>query len=148
MGITFEEMLFNPDRFTAETIASKDFMAQDGIRVVRATLRLSKVTKTGEIIDCCSYYGVVGAGADKRAVSYAEALRLAEEMSSVISLSDLRKVAGLTQAQVASAAGTGLRYYQSLEGGERLLSSCSLELATKLAAALGITLDGLAKIAQ
>ncbi|MEM5795159.1 MAG: helix-turn-helix transcriptional regulator [Bacillota bacterium] len=63
-------------------------------------------------------------------------------------LSALRKLAGMTQTKVASLCEINLRYYQKIESGENPLSNVALKTAVKLANALGITLDELAKIAK
>lgn len=56
---------------------------------------------------------------------------------------DLRKAAGLTQAQLAAAAGINIRQIQKLEAGEIRLGNLTLANAAKLADALGISMEAL-----
>ncbi|HBS60898.1 MAG TPA: hypothetical protein DEA44_16750 [Firmicutes bacterium] len=49
-----------------------------------------------------------------------------------------RKKAGLTQQQLADAAGLSLRYIQNLESGERDLLKLNLQAGLALADALGV----------
>ena len=60
----------------------------------------------------------------------------------------LRKAAPLTQQQTADAIGVSLAHYQKIESGASPLSKAGFETVQKLAAALKVTLDELAVIAQ
>lgn len=53
-------------------------------------------------------------------------------------LKQARANAGLTQVQVAAAAGISTRYYQNLEAGE---SAPTVAIALKIAKALGTTVE-------
>ena len=63
-------------------------------------------------------------------------------------LADFRKVAGLTQQQTADAIGSTIIHYQRLESGASPLGKVGFETMQKLAAALNLTLDELAAVAQ
>lgn len=56
-----------------------------------------------------------------------------------------RAVLGLTQSQVAERTGCTVRYVQKIESGTILLDNITLRNAARLAAALELTLDELAK---
>ena len=56
---------------------------------------------------------------------------------------DLRKAAGLTQAQLAAAAGINIRQIQKIESGEIRIGNLTLANASRLAAALGVTIEQL-----
>lgn len=58
-------------------------------------------------------------------------------------LKEMRKAAGLTQTQLASAAGINIRQIQKLEAGEIRLGNLTLANAAKLADALGISMEAL-----
>ena len=53
-------------------------------------------------------------------------------------LKQARAKVGLTQVQVAAAAGISTRYYQNLEAGE---SAPTVAIALKIAKALGTTVE-------
>lgn len=56
---------------------------------------------------------------------------------------ELRAAAGLTQAQLAEAAGINVRQVQKIECGEIRTENLTLGNAVKLAAALGISAEQL-----
>ena len=56
---------------------------------------------------------------------------------------ELRAAAGLTQAQLAEAAGINVRQIQKIESGEISLVNVTLGNALKLAQALGVGVEDL-----
>lgn len=58
-------------------------------------------------------------------------------------LKRLRIDAGLTQAQLAEAAGVNIRQIQKIEAGEIQIGNVTLQNAARLAAALGVTIESL-----
>lgn len=60
-------------------------------------------------------------------------------------LRTLRKAAGLTQAQLASASGVNARQIQRVENAESKIENVTLGNAVRLAAALGIPVEDLLK---
>ena len=56
-----------------------------------------------------------------------------------------RRTLGLTQTQLAQAAGINLRQIQKIESGEIRLDNITLANAARLAAALGCSIEELLK---
>ena len=60
-----------------------------------------------------------------------------------MTLQSLRAAAGLTQKQLAEAAGVNIRQIQKIEAGEIQNGNVTLQNAARLAAALGVTIESL-----
>lgn len=60
-----------------------------------------------------------------------------------MTVKELRAAAGLTQAQLAEAAGINVRQIQKIECGEINVLNITLGNAAKLAAALGVKVEDL-----
>lgn len=60
-----------------------------------------------------------------------------------MTVKELRAAAGLTQAQLAEAAGINVRQIQKIESGEISLVNVTLGNALKLAQALGVGVEDL-----
>ena len=58
-------------------------------------------------------------------------------------LQSLRAAAGLTQKQLAAAAGVNIRQIQKIEAGEIQIGNVTLQNAARLAEALGVTIESL-----
>lgn len=58
----------------------------------------------------------------------------------------MRRERGMTQAELCETLGISQQYLSSIEGGEKPLST--LELAMRLAGALGVTVDDLMRPAD
>ena len=63
-------------------------------------------------------------------------------------LTELRKEKGLTQKQLAEAAGMNIRQIQRLESGEIKFANITILTAVYFAKALGIKTDEILKIKQ
>lgn len=59
--------------------------------------------------------------------------------------SEIRQKNGLTQRQLAEAAGVNIRQIQKIEAGEIQIGNVTLKNAARLAAALGIEIRDLLK---
>jgi len=60
-----------------------------------------------------------------------------------MSIQALRAAAGLTQRQLAEAAGVNIRQIQKIEAGEIQIGNVTLQNAARLAEALGVTIESL-----
>ena len=60
-----------------------------------------------------------------------------------MALQSLRAAAGLTQKQLAEAAGVNIRQIQKIEAGEIQIGNVTLQNAVRLAEALGVTIESL-----
>lgn len=60
-------------------------------------------------------------------------------------LKPLREAAGMSQSQLAAAAGISVRAIQNFEQGRRSVRTASAETVWKLAQALGVTMEELMK---
>lgn len=60
-----------------------------------------------------------------------------------MTLRERRTAAGLTQAQLAAAAGINIRQVQKIEAGEIRIENVTLGNAARLAAALGVKIEEL-----
>ena len=71
---------------------------------------------------------------DKTLATYARTIRL----------SQYRRDAGMTQAQLADASSVNLRTLQALESGKRAIGRAQLDIVLALSRALGVTVEDLA----
>lgn len=62
-----------------------------------------------------------------------------------MTLKERRTAAGLSQAQLASAAGINIRQVQKIEAGEIRIENVTLANAARLAQALGVKIEELLK---
>ena len=56
-------------------------------------------------------------------------------------LRDLRRAAGLTQEELASAAGVSKNYISQLERGTRFVGKMKIDTMSRICAVLGCTID-------